>query len=73
MGENRYTKKQKFYQRFTINTHVAFIEHNKASDKVNRMKLFEMLHDDRVPQQIITYSVGLPTKTIWYPLRLTMN
>jgi hypothetical protein len=33
---------------------MAFVDYKKAFDKVNRVKLFEILHNDRVPQQIIT-------------------
>lgn len=41
---------------------MAFIDYKNALDKVNRVKLLEILHNERVPQQIITY-----------PLRLTTN
>lgn len=35
-------------------THIVFIGYKKGFDKDNRIKLFETLHNDRVPQHTIT-------------------
>jgi len=39
--------------KFNIKTHIAFADFKKASDRVNRRKLLEILANDDVPQQKI--------------------
>lgn len=38
---------------FNMATHIVFIDYKKGFDKDNRIKLFETLHNDRVPQHTI--------------------
>jgi len=35
-------------------THIVFTDNKKGFDKDSRIKLFETLHNDRVPQHTIT-------------------
>jgi TusA-related sulfurtransferase len=36
-----------------METHIAFVDLEKAFDRVNKTKILEILQDDSIPQQII--------------------
>jgi hypothetical protein len=35
--------------------HIWFVDYKKAFDKVNTVKLFEVIHNEREPKQILTH------------------
>jgi hypothetical protein len=41
------------HREFNMETHIAFVDLKKAFDRINRTKLFEILQNDNILQQII--------------------
>ena len=52
------------HREFNVETHIAFIDFQKAFDKVIRSILLNILTDNHIPQQIITNIFNLYRKTM---------
>ena len=48
----------------TIETHIAFVDFVKVFDRVSRNKLFHILVNDQIPQQIIQNICNLYNNTL---------
>jgi len=51
------------HKEFNIKTHTAFVDFERAFDRVNRRKLLEILASDGVPHQIIKVYIMYITET----------